>query len=307
MIGDSLGMPLEGKRGNSLAAMGYVRDMIDAPRRRGIRRAGTYTDDTQMAIGLAEALLDTPGMVDLDRLAARFAENLDTSRGYGGTARKILKAVKAGVPWREAVAANPLPGGGSFKNGAAMRVAPVALAFYSDLKLVAAAAEQQAEVTGHMHPMALFGARLQALAVLRGIERGAAGAPFDGESFISGLLPGAPDEFEKRLVWIMKHTVANPDEAAERIGTSSHAWTSVPMALWGFLSCQEDPEEAIIGVVNLGGDADTIGAMTGAIAGAYHGADAFPERWVETLENGEKGRDYLLGLADRLFEQNRVQ
>ena len=41
--------------------------------------------------------------------------------------------------------------------------------------------------------------------------------------------------------------------------------------------------------------------MTGAIAGAYHGASKLPQRWIDALENGEKGRDYVIGLADRLL------
>ena len=53
--------------------------------------------------------------------------------------------------------------------------------------------------------------------------------------------------------------------------------------------------------LNLGGDSDTIGAMTGAIVGAYYGARALPQRWLDTLENGEKGRDYVTSLADQLF------
>lgn len=42
--------------------------------------------------------------------------------------------------------------------------------------------------------------------------------------------------------------------------------------------------------------------MTGAISGAYHGMDAIPERWVDKLENGDKGRDYVIELADSLAE-----
>ena len=69
-------------------------------------------------------------------------------------------------------------------------------------------------------------------------------------------------------------------------------------ALWAVLSSPEDPEMAIIRAVNLGGDTDTIGAM----AGAYHGAEALPKRWTQALEEGEKGKGYVLGLADRLHD-----
>ena len=65
-IGDALGMPLEGWRGRELQSKGLVRDMLD--KRLG---RGTYTDDTQMMIGLAEALRDSPGYVDQDRCQGR--------------------------------------------------------------------------------------------------------------------------------------------------------------------------------------------------------------------------------------------
>ncbi len=54
--------------------------------------------------------------------------------------------------------------------------------------------------------------------------------------------------------------------------------------------------------VNLGGDTDTIGAMTGAILGASNGINSIPAEWLDNLENGEKGRDYIIALAKRLFE-----
>ena len=46
--------------------------------------------------------------------------------------------------------------------------------------------------------------------------------------------------------------------------------------------------------------------MTGAIAGAYHGASQFPKSWIETLENDEAGRDDVIILADKLFEMNKT-
>jgi ADP-ribosylglycohydrolase len=51
-----------------------------------------------------------------------------------------------------------------------------------------------------------------------------------------------------------------------------------------------------------GGDTDTIAAMSGALCGALVGESALPTRWVERLENGPKGADYLRALADATFE-----
>lgn len=287
-VGDALGMPLEGGRRAGV----YVREML--PARLG---RGTYTDDTQLMIALAEALLDTPGRLDLDRVARRFGEAFDFHRGYGGHAARILAMIQGGAGWRDAVKTHPLPGG-SFGNGAAMRVAPVALAFHGDAEAVAEAAERQGEVTGHSHPLGTFGARTVALAVHRALQRGDAGRPFDASGFLEEVVSQAPGEYEIAFEWIAENLAADPGTAARVLGTTVAASRSVPYALWCFLSSQDDPEEAVARAVNSGGDTDTLGAMTGAIAGAFRGESGWPERWLSALENGEKGRDYVVGLAD---------
>jgi ADP-ribosylglycohydrolase len=297
MVGDALGMPVEGCSGIAIErTLGEVRDMI--PGRQ--RRAGTYTDDTQMMIGLAETLLEKPGRLDLDILAQKFASNFEEDRGYGGNVRKILKAVRTGAQWKDAVERFRLPGG-SFANGAAMRVAPVPLACFPDEAKTAKFVSEQARVTGHTHESAQFGARLHAVSILRLIKKGVSGEGLNSKAFIKNLMDGCPAEYERKLSWIGRNLSAEREEIINAIGVSGAAGDSVPAALWSFLSACEDPEKAIIRAVNLGGDTDTIGALTGSLAGAYHGIDAFPRRWLDVLENSGKGRDYVISLADRLL------
>ncbi len=297
MVGDALGMPVEGVS-NSVIRARYDRVTEMLPARLG---RGTYTDDTEMMIGLAEALLDTPGRLDTDRVAARFGENYAPDRGYGGNTQKILSAIREGVDWRDATKKHALPGG-SYGNGAAMRVAPVALGFYQDAGATVQAAAEQAAITGHTHPVGRIGACLQAIAVRWAILSRAQGAELDATSFLKNLKLAGPKEFIEALGWIAGNLSASPDEAAARLGTGVQASSSVSAALWSVLSCPRDPETAIIRAVNLGGDADTIGAMAGAVAGAYHGAEALPPRWTQALEDGDKGRGYVIRLADRLLD-----
>ena len=296
MAGDALGMPVEGmSAGGIRLRYGQVRDMQTARLGRG-----TYTDDTQMMIGLAEALLDAGGALDPDTVAVRFAEGYEPDRGYGGNAARILERIRSGVPWREAVAALTLPGG-SFANGAAMRVAPVALASYPDRGRVLRAAGEQARVTGHTHPLGCFGAGLQATAVLEACRAGRLGEPFPLATFLGEALADAPGPYGDALGWIEGNLGASPEDAVTHLGNGGLAVSSVPAALWAFLSCVEDPEETIVRAVNLGGDTDTIGAMAGALAGAYHGEGALPSRWIDVLEGGARGRDYVRELGDRLL------
>jgi poly(ADP-ribose) glycohydrolase ARH3 len=76
----------------------------------------------------------------------------------------------------------------------------------------------------------------------------------------------------------------------------------VPAAVFAALQFYDDFEEAVVNAVHLGGDTDTIGAMAGAIAGAHHGYEQFPRKFVKPLENFEKGRDYVLELAENLYQ-----
>jgi poly(ADP-ribose) glycohydrolase ARH3 len=297
MVGDALGMPVEGMS-NSVIRARYdvVTEML--PGRLG---RGTYTDDTEMMIGLAEALLHTPGRMDAHRVAARFGENFNPDRGYGENTQKILSAIREGMPWQEATEAHALPGG-SYGNGAAMRVAPIPLAFFRDANATVRTAARQAAITGHTHPIGRIGACLQAIAIRWAISCRTQGAELDAKSFLKSLKLAGPKEYLDALGWIADNLAATPEEAANHLGTGAKASCSVSAALWAVLSSPQDPEMAIIRAVNLGGDTDTLGAMAGAVAGAYHGGEALPHRWTRALEEGDKGKEYVLELADRLLD-----
>ena len=304
LLGDALGMPLEGSppADRREGSDSPVREMLEARQGRG-----TGTDDTQLTVALAEALLDWDPLepLALDGVAERFGAHFDPERGYGGNARKVLEAIREGVDWRTAVARHKLPGG-SYGNGAAMRAAPCALAGFHDIGSAMAAADAQAAVTGHDHPAARFGARLQVAGVWSGLARGG-DVPFDpleaaARAEESPDMQAAPETFVDALRWVAENPDAPPAEAARRLGTDTRADRSVPAAFWAVAVHPDDPGEAVLEAVNLGGDADTIGAMAGALAGARHGAKAFPRHWVDALEEGAMGRSRLLELADQFFE-----
>jgi poly(ADP-ribose) glycohydrolase ARH3 len=82
-------------------------------------------------------------------------------------------------------------------------------------------------------------------------------------------------------------------------GLSLKAIESVPAAIGAFVLTNSF-REAVVLAVNLGGDTDTIGAMAGAVAGAYYGFDQIPQEWIEPLENGVKGREYTINCVKRI-------
>ncbi len=297
MTGDALGMPFEGLSGLVIRARyDFVRDMQPARLERG-----SYTDGTEMMIGLAEGLLDSPGRLDLDRVALHFRENYNPKRGYDQNTSTILEATSKGMSWRDAVKSLSFPEG-SYANGAAMRVAPIVLAFFSNPKEMVRAAAQQAEVTGHTHPLGRFGACLLATTLRRAIVRGAQKIDFDVEDFLRNLKINNQTEYKEALSWIAQNLSASPEQASQHLGTDGVASNSVSIALWSFFSVPDNPEEALLRAINLGGDTDTIGAMTGALAGAYHSSTALPQRWLQALEDNGKGKSYVIDLADKLLD-----
>lgn len=284
-LGDALGAPFEG------AGFAGVEQVRTAAGRTPLL---SYTDDTHMAIGTAESLV-TCRAFDGRHMAERFIDNFDQEpwRGYGPGPPRIFKKIKAGAPW-DRVAEDIYPGG-SFGNGSAMRVAPVGLFFYRDLDKLVSAARLQSQIT-HTHPLGKEGAVLQALAV----ALAAAGPTLSAQDILKQLKAKITEEvYHHKLadVEALLNT-ADAKEIAARLGNGVEAFNSVPAAICCFLRHPDSYEKAVVEAVSLGGDADTIACMTGAISGARLGIEPIPEEWLVKLEN----RDYIEKLALDLRE-----
>jgi poly(ADP-ribose) glycohydrolase ARH3 len=281
-VGDALGMPFEGMEHSEIPAKV---EMIAA--RRGL---GTYTDDTQMMIALAESLVDQ-GRVEEEHLARCFQAVYDPDLGYGAGTRQVLGLWAAGTP--VSAAAGQLFGGeGSRGNGAAMRIAPLSVRFANDLERLSAEAERSARVT-HAHPVGIDAAVVQAVAI---------GAALRGEDILGLAHSTARTEELVDALELASELLAAPLEPAEvraRLGSSSDAVKSVPTAIYTALALSSF-EEAVRFAVRLGGDTDTVAAMTGAIAGARDGVSTIPARWLNALEDGDRGRTHVERLAARI-------
>jgi poly(ADP-ribose) glycohydrolase ARH3 len=251
-----------------------------------------YTDDTQMTIGVCEALIEHGEIVE-ESLCRTFAANYVPSRAYGRGARAVLAAMEDGRDYRQ-VAEQHFPGG-SFGNGAAMRVAPVGLLFRDDRRRLWEQARLSALPT-HRHPLGIEGAQLLALAV--GLCSGM--APFDRAAFFGELLRACEsDEYRTKLEEAARVQAAGD---LARLGNRIEALHSVPTAIASFALTPESFEATVSNAIFLGGDTDTLAAMAGALSGAYIGAARLPARLVGLLERSPKGRAYLQQLAGQLFE-----
>ncbi len=302
-VGDALGMPVEGWSWSRIAReLGEVREML--PARLG---RGTYTDDTLLMIALAESLLANDGRVVPEDLVQRFRQVYDPRRGFGAGMHRLIRLWEQGVPWEQAT--RQLFDGGSYGNGAAMRVAPVGVLYHRDVRALYDAAVLQARVT-HAHPLGQQGAALQALAVAQALRADV--NTFSPDEFLEDLeasLPASAETYRRALMQAGDLLDRWEDRAliVRRLGNRSAAHRSVPTAIYAFLTHWHSFEEALVYAVSLGGDTDTLAAMTGAISGALHGVQAVPPRWWDALERGPRGRDEVVTLGKRIYELWRTR
>jgi len=262
-----------------------------------------YTDDTAMAIGLAECIIART-RIDQQYLGDRFRINYDREpwRGYAtGPPAIFLMVEQRGLSYVEASrkVGEALYGSkGSYGNGAAMRITPVGL-FYHDAPDLYSFVEASAALT-HTHPVAVDGAAVLAKAVAAAFELMPPQA-FDQESFCRELIGFArtPEITEKmRLVLTLLLESASPSEAADKLGRGVATHESVPFAIYSFLREPNSFVNCLLCAVTNGGDCDTLGAMACGLSGAYLSVDAIPKDWAMKLEN----RNYISNLAYWLFE-----
>jgi ADP-ribosyl-[dinitrogen reductase] hydrolase len=253
-LGDALGATVEFCTPSEIRAQyGVLRKIVGGGWLK--LKPGEVTDDTQMSLCIARSLasVDWSPTDIAERFAAWFKgwpiDVGNTCRR--GIARYINHGTVAG-PFNE----------GDAGNGAAMRVAPVALATLADGCLLECRAVEQGRIT-HNHPLS------DAACVLIGrlIHMGCTGQSLE-------RLRG---EIEDTIVRFPSFRFSPYRGLA-----TAYVVDTMQTVLHHFLSTHSF-EECLVATVNQGGDADTTGAIAGAIAGAFYGPAQLPEHWVRKL------------------------
>lgn len=287
-LGDALGAPFEG------GVVERITWKLIGLRSPGVLR---YTDDGQMSLLSAESLVARGGF-DVDDMAMRWARGASWSRGYGPGALKVLREIAAGLPWREA--SRRVYPDGSFGNGAAMRVAPLALAFYRDPNRLDAVVREASSVT-HAHPLGVEGALLVARAIVLAL-RDTPPAELVRLLDVDDLAP----EYRRRLQSANEMLMHAPEPLAvvAILGRSVKAHESAVTAVYVACRFADAPfEDMVAFVASMGGDVDSIAAMAGAIWGARRGEAALPRDPLARLEDRDRfgvAADGLAALRDRL-------
>jgi poly(ADP-ribose) glycohydrolase ARH3 len=287
-IGDALGAQFEGQSADFISQrFRSVEKLLENTPPNGLY----YTDDTQMAIGVAETLVAC-GCIDEEGICRRFAANYVPHRGYGRGARVVLNAMVEGQDHKW-LAANLFPGG-SLGNGAAMRVAPVGLMFRHASDLLWEQARLSALPT-HVHPLGIEGAQVLALAV--GL---ASTIPhLNREDFFAALSERC--SFAEYSGPLQRAARIESPQDLGLFGNGIEAASSVVTAIACFGLTPQSYEQTIGNAILLGGDTDTIAAMAGAISGAYLGRRAVPDSLLNGLEDKYQGKSYIEDLAIQLL------
>lgn len=310
--GDALGRPVEFRTPGAIETeYGRVTEMLGDGTHG--RPPGTVTDDTELALCLARSLVERNGFDGAD-VARRFVDWYDSGPfDVGRITADSIELLREGTAWADAGRRVwEVRGEGSDAgNGSVVRSVPHALAYLDRPDVLAKVSVASSSIT-HADPRCTAACALLN-EVLRRIVKGGPDPGTADDRRSSGRRTevgrvvddalcaidgrdGVPDELWTRVAGL-------PDETdPETLGYSGYVLATLESGLYHGLAA-DSFEAAVVDAVNNGDDADTVGAVTGAVAGARFGVEAIPDRWTDAIaERGE-----LRALADRLLDLDPVR
>ncbi|XP_070539782.1 ADP-ribosylhydrolase ARH3-like [Ptychodera flava] len=344
VAGDVLGSKYEGL---SAVLLGDVVEHVEKHSKNpdNVKTPEEFTDDTAMARSVAASLIENKGYIAKD-MANRFATEFkkEPFRGYGANVVTVFdKLLDPSLTDVYKPARDQFNGSGSYGNGGAMRIAPVALFTYDNIDEMKRIAKESTLLT-HSHRLGYNGAILECAAVHRALH---SPAPLDAQKYIDELIEimndveleeyrvtrsqspskketgdQASEESEgsvrkpyceklKKIKELLENEDTSTIDVVDCLGHDISAHESVPTAIYSFVrSLKPIPStpnnglvRTIVYAISLGGDTDTIATMAGAIAGAYYGMESVPESWKTCCEGVNDAIDYANQLHRLLVEK----
>ncbi|WP_420389615.1 ADP-ribosylglycohydrolase family protein [Marinobacter sp.] len=255
-------------------------------------KPGEWTDDTSMALCLAESILQTGGFDPVDQMR-RYVRWRD--EGYLSATGKCFdigvatsRALDTFKTWGEPYAGSIDPRRAG--NGSLMRIAPVPMRWRTDLSQTAHYAALSSRTT-HAAPEAVDACRYYAVSIAVALN----GA---SKEQVLTTNPDRREVFESSpLSPVIAEVAAGSYQKRKpsEIRGSGYVVHTLEAALWA-LATTDDFRSGLLKVVNLGEDADTTGAVYGQLAGAIYGLEGIPSEWTQTLAL----RDQIENFAIRL-------
>ena len=309
-IGDTLGHPFEGVLRQEIHSnFEDFEEFINTNR----KLFTTYTDDTQLTIHTAKALIQGNGF-NIDNFIREYVSWLeDPPIGPGYGCISSIQKLKYGIPWDQATS-------NSGGNGTVMRIAPIGLFYCKNLKDLKSSAIKSSIIT-HSHPAASAGAIIIARAIAFLIDKNPETGFSIDEFFkvIISSISGSQEEIWEEFIKILDKLRSNLDIPIEaglikfsQVGVKSpyfieqylgqafvHPYTisTVICSIFIFLKRLSSFQDCIFELATAGGDSDTIGAIGGSLAGVYFGYNNIPIELTKMV----KGYKKILKLSEELY------
>lgn len=238
---------------------------------------GEFTDDTQMALLVAESLLERDGLDEAD-LFERFGTWAEARPpDIGNQTRAVLAS---GRPWDVAAAEHFARSGHAAGNGSLMRSTPAAIFFSRFGTEATMDAARRISALTHGDPSAGEGCAIFHELMRVALDGG------DPLAVIPAVLDLVADEHRERWAAVLAPSWA-PADATESNGA---VWPTLGQAVWA-LRQGRDFAEVLQLVIDLGGDTDTVACVAGGLAGAVFGMGGIPSRWASVVHGRVPGHD----------------
>jgi ADP-ribosylglycohydrolase len=312
-IGDAMGMPASFMSPEKIKRIyGRISDFLPPDKEQiphGNLAEGKITDDTEESLIIADTLVQA-GRFDqtlfIEKMK-RWAIDADmlNSTIIGPSTRRFLEAIVKDEDPREA-------GKIGDTNGGAMRVAPIGIFYHGNVSRAIEAAIDSGTISHGSKP-GLASTAAVAAAIARAVE--GISSP---EEVLAAALEGAeagekagfdiPAPSVAARIRLAKEIVDShqnePVDAIsyrlyQLIGASMKSYESIPLSLGIFYAAKGDFESGLLSAVNTGDDADTNGAIVGALCGAFSGSDAIRPEWIEKLR--KTNQIDFMGIANGLL------
>ena len=274
-IGDALGCTLEFKKPGTF-------ELITTIVGGGVHqlKSGQWTDDTSLALCLAQSLIDCKGFDPKDQMTKYCkweAEGYMSSTGscfdIGNSTLKALDKFRAtGDPYAGSTEEH------SAGNGSIMRLAPIPM-YYAHSPKDALYFAALSSKTTHANEMCVDACRYMA-GIIVGLLNGE-----NKETVLSKMYSPVNNYFDGNPICRSLREIVNgsfKNKQPPKIKGTGFVLQSLEAALWAFHTTNNFKEGALR-AINLGDDADTTGAVYGQIAGSYYGIDNIPRKWVEII------------------------
>lgn len=296
ITGDALGNPVQFSSRELIKRNGQVTDMrgggaFDTP-------AGTWTDDSSLALATLDALKKYPKKI-MDGIAYNFSLWLATGEftpfgeafDIGKTCMQAICDYLDHQDWKTCGRVGEYANG----NGALMRILPACVYCvkeYEENRLTLQKAVEMVEnisALTHNHTRSRIGCGLYFFMVKHLLQE-------DG-TLIEILQRGMNEGFQYYDQYIEKKTelfryarMKDLEDFAglpeQKINSSGYVVHTLEAAVWSLLN-ENNYRDGLLRAVNLGDDADSVGAVAGGLAGLYYGYEGIPEKWLQTIQRRE--------------------